>query len=93
MSDRKKLKPFPTFTSDAEAEEFVATADLTEYDFSGFRPLHYEFKLKDATISMRVPQQLLDAVKGRAAAEGMPYQRFIRRTLEAAVAPGKPKAD
>jgi len=92
MSDKKGLKPFPTFKTDAEAEEFVATADLTEYDFSGFRPLSYEFTLKDANISMRVPQQLLDAVKGRAAAEGMPYQRFIRRALEEAVASGKPKA-
>jgi hypothetical protein len=27
-----KLKPFPTFASDAEAERFVETADLSQYD-------------------------------------------------------------
>ena len=91
MSDKKSLKPFPTFHSDEEAEEFVANADLTEYDVSGFRPMHFEFRPKDANISMRVPLQLLEAVKEKAAAEGVPYQRFIRRTLEAAVSGGKRK--
>jgi hypothetical protein len=27
-----KLKPFPKFMSDAEAERFVETADLSQYD-------------------------------------------------------------
>ncbi|MCF3945181.1 hypothetical protein AiwAL_08490 [Acidiphilium sp. AL] len=31
----------------------------------------------------------LDAVKARAAKAGMPYQRFIRQALEAAVQPRK----
>ena len=39
MSDKKKLKPFPAFATDEEAERFVAEADLTEYDFSGMRPM------------------------------------------------------
>ena len=31
-------KPWPTLTSDEEAERFVAEADLSEYDFSiGYR--------------------------------------------------------
>jgi len=32
-----------------------------------------------------LPEALLDAVKASAAARGMPYQRFIRETLERAV--------
>jgi predicted DNA binding CopG/RHH family protein len=36
---------------------------------------------------MRLPRPLLDAVKAAAAKAGMPYQRFIRQTLEAAVRP------
>ena len=86
MSNKKNLKPFPTFHTDEEAEDFVANADLTEYDMSEFRPIRYEFKVKDANVSMRMPQTLLRAVKEKAAAEGVPYQRFIRQKLEEAVA-------
>ena len=34
---------------------------------------------------MRLPKSLLDAEKATASARGMPYQRFIRQTLEQAV--------
>ncbi|MEP6836134.1 MAG: CopG family antitoxin [Gemmatimonas sp.] len=79
-------KKFPNFQSDREAEEFVAKADLTEYDLSDFRPAHFEFEAKDTKINMRIPTSLLTAVKAAAAARGLPYQRFIRETLERAVA-------
>jgi predicted DNA binding CopG/RHH family protein len=82
-------KKIPSFASDEEAERFVETADLTEYDLSQFKPARFEFARKDARVNMRVPEPLLDAVKARAAARGMPYQRFIREALEAAVAPQK----
>ncbi|ODT74572.1 MAG: hypothetical protein ABS76_36570 [Pelagibacterium sp. SCN 64-44] len=85
MSDPKILKPLPHFASDAEAEAFVDHADLTQFDLSGARPAGYEFRNKDTTISMRVSKDLLNAVKARAAEDGVPYQRFIRQTLEAAV--------
>ena len=91
MSARQGLKPFPVFETDQEAEEFVATADLSEYDFSQFKPVRFEFKPKTATVGMRMPQDLLDAVKARASREGMPYQRFIRRTLEEALKGGPDK--
>jgi predicted DNA binding CopG/RHH family protein len=35
---------------------------------------------------MRLPEPLLEAVKARAKARGIPYQRFIREALEQAVA-------
>jgi predicted DNA binding CopG/RHH family protein len=84
MSGRKakKLKPFPRFETDEEAERFVETADLSEYDFSGFRPARFEFEPKAAQINMRVPQSLLDALKERARHRGIPYTRFIRELME-----------
>jgi len=85
MSDPKTLKSLPHFESDDDAERFVETADLTQFDLSGAKPAAYEFRAKDTTISMRVSKDLLDAVKARAAQDGVPYQRFIRQTLEAAV--------
>jgi len=78
-------KKIPTFKSDAEAERFVATADLTEYDLSGLKPVRFEFEKKSEQLNMRVPKSLLDAVKARAKARGIPYTRFIRKTLEDAV--------
>jgi predicted DNA binding CopG/RHH family protein len=38
---------------------------------------------------MRVPKQLLEAVKAQAKALGIPYTRFIRETLEHAMATPK----
>lgn len=35
-------KTLPSFISDEEAEKFVAAADLSEYDLSGFTPVTFE---------------------------------------------------
>jgi predicted DNA binding CopG/RHH family protein len=88
MSGKKEkaLKPFPRFETDEEAERFVDTADLSEYDFSDFRPTRFEFEPKAAQINMRVPQSLLDALKDRARRRGIPYTRFIRELMEREVA-------
>jgi predicted DNA binding CopG/RHH family protein len=91
MRKQKGLKQFPVFVTDEEAERFVDTADLSEYDFSRFRPVHFEFEKKTAQINMRVPQPLLDAVKDRAKARGIPYTRYIRELIEHDVAGAKPQ--
>ena len=78
-------KKIPSFETDEEAERFVDTADLTEYDLSGARPVRFELQRKAAQINMRLPKPLLDAVKAHAKARGIPYTRFIRETLEQAV--------
>jgi predicted DNA binding CopG/RHH family protein len=83
----KKLKQFPVLRSDEEAEDFVANADLTEYDWSGFKRVHFELRPKTERVNMRFPKSLLDAARAKADAEGIPYQRFIRRAVEEAVAP------
>ena len=78
-------KPLPNLQTDDEAERFVAEADLTEYDLSGLRTMQFEFQPKSERLNLRVPKGLLDAVKAAAASAGIPYQRYIRQTLEAAV--------
>jgi predicted DNA binding CopG/RHH family protein len=77
----RKLKKIPTFHTDEEAEEFVATADLSEYDLSG-KLVQFEFEKKAARINMRLPESLLKSVKERAGKRGIPYQRFIREAVE-----------
>jgi predicted DNA binding CopG/RHH family protein len=85
----KKLKKLPLFKSDAEAEHFVATADLTDYDLSAMTPVRFEFKPKTERVNMRLSKELLKSVKARAAKQGVSYQRYIRLTLERAVAAQK----
>jgi predicted DNA binding CopG/RHH family protein len=53
------------------------------------RLVRFEFEPKTERVNMRLPRTLLDAVKARAAKQGIPYQRYIRQALENAV--GQPK--
>ena len=74
----------PRLRSDEEAEAFLEQ-DLSDLDFSQFKPVRFEFNKKSARVNMRLPEPLLSAVKERAKARGIPYQRFIREALEIAV--------
>ena len=78
-------KPLPKLTSDDAAEAFVADADLTQFDLSAFKPHSFEFAPKSKQVNMRFPDALLKAVKAKAAAQGMTYQRYIRQVLESAL--------
>jgi predicted DNA binding CopG/RHH family protein len=82
-------KKIPTFKTDRAAAAFVDKADLTQYDLSGARMMSFEIRPKDKSINLRLSGELYDAVRKRAARAGVPYQRFIRLTLERAV--GSPK--
>jgi predicted DNA binding CopG/RHH family protein len=81
-------KKVPRLKTDKQAEEFLAQ-DLSNLDFSQFTPARFEFEKKTDQINMRVPKPLLVAVKARAKARGIPYTRFIRETLERAIAAPK----
>jgi predicted DNA binding CopG/RHH family protein len=74
----------PRLRTDEEAEAFLEQ-DLSDLDFSQFKPVRFEFEKKAARVNMRLPEPLLAAVKARAKARGIPYQRFIREALEQAV--------
>jgi predicted DNA binding CopG/RHH family protein len=78
-------KKIPSFKTDEEAEAFVATSDLSNYDLSGAQLIRFELKRKDKSVNLRLPEDLLAAVRSKAQRAGMPYQRFIRLALERAV--------
>lgn len=82
-------KPLPKLKTDQEAEIFIDEADLTQYDLSAMKPVSFEFQPKAKSITMRLPETLFDAIKEEADRSGVPYQRFIRQTLENAVHHGK----
>jgi predicted DNA binding CopG/RHH family protein len=46
--------------------------DLSDLDFSQFKPVQFEFQAKPAQFKMRVPKGLLDAVKQRAKSRAFP---------------------
>ncbi len=79
----KKRLPIPA--SDAQAQRLVEQTDLTQVDLSVFKPRRFEFARKEARVNMRLPDELLQAIKTAADAAGMPYQRYIRQVLEEAV--------
>jgi predicted DNA binding CopG/RHH family protein len=82
----------PRMTTDEEADAFLEQ-DLSDLDFSQFKPVRFEFQAKAARLNMRLPVALLEAVKSKAKARGVPYTRFIREVLEHATAePDKPRS-
>lgn len=83
-------KKVPRLKTDKQAEAFLEQ-DLSTLDFSQFKPACFEFEKKDEQLNMRVPKPLLEAVKARAKARGIPYTRFIRETLERAIVTSAPK--
>ena len=86
MNVKPELKSLPVFTTDEEAEDFVAHADLSDYDLSGMKPAGFEYQRKDVQINLRMPASLVDALKSRAKDRGIPYQRLIREALEGILA-------
>lgn len=52
---KAKPKSMLSLRSDAEVESFVSTADLSEYDLSGFKLMQFEMKPKSAALNMRLP--------------------------------------
>ena len=58
MKDTLNLKPLPLLLSDADAEAFVDTADLTEYDLSGFKPVRLETLAKRAKATSKTEHQI-----------------------------------
>ncbi len=79
-----KSRKVPVMTTDEEAEAFL-DQDLSDLDYSQFKPLTWEAEPKTARVNMRLPESLVKAVKARAAERGIPYQRLIREAIERAV--------
>ena len=82
MNKAKELKPLPRHTTDEAAEAFTDTADLTEYDLSGFEPTTFEFQPKSARLEVRVAPDQLAALKDAAKRQGIPHTRLVRQFIE-----------
>lgn len=80
----KRRKPVPVFASEAEERTFWETHDSADYvDWSkAQRVVLPNLKPTTNTISLRLPQHLLDAIKTAANARDVPYQSLIKIWLQ-----------
>jgi predicted DNA binding CopG/RHH family protein len=78
-----KLKKTPKFKTEAEERKFWETHDSNEYvDWSQARPASFpNLKPSTKTISLRLPEALLDRIKIEANKRDMPYQSLIKAWL------------
>ena len=75
-------KKVPRFKTDQEAEQFLER-DLTDYlGLKQFTLVTFELLPKTKQVNLRFSEPLLNAVRKRAAQEGISYQKFIRRAVE-----------
>ena len=80
----KPLKTIPHFASEAEERKFWETHESTEYlDWTAAqRVILPNLKPTTKTISLRLPQHLLDSIKAAANARDVPYQSLIKVWLK-----------
>jgi predicted DNA binding CopG/RHH family protein len=78
-----KLKKMPEFKTEAEERKFWESHDSTDYvDWNQARPTSFpNLKPSTKTISLRLPEALLDRIKIEANKRDMPYQSLIKAWL------------
>lgn len=79
-----KLKPTPQFADESQEREFWETHDSTAYvDWKSAKKVSLpNLKPSTKTISLRLPQHLLDGIKTAANARDVPYQSLIKVWLQ-----------
>jgi predicted DNA binding CopG/RHH family protein len=80
----KRLKPIPKFANEAQERTFWEKNDSTGYvDWKKAEPTVLpNLKPSTQTISLRLPQHLLDSIKTAANARDVPYQSLIKVWLQ-----------
>lgn len=80
----KQRKAVPKFSNEAEECAFSETHDSTDYrDWTkAQRVVLPNLKPTTKTISLRLPQHLLDSIKVAANARDVPYQSLIKVWLQ-----------
>jgi len=80
----KQRRAVPKFANEAEERAFWQTHDSAEYlDWSKAQKVALpNLKPTTKTISLRLPQHLLDSIKAAANARDVPYQSLIKVWLQ-----------
>lgn len=82
--EMKKLKKIPEFKNEDEEREFWAKNDSSEYlDWEkSERMVFPNLKPSSKTISLRLPEYILDEIKMLARKRDVPYQSLIKVYLK-----------
>ena len=76
---KKKLKKIKT----NKMAEKLLSQDISSYIHSkNFKPMRFELKPKNQTVTIRMSEGLLKALKRKSKKQGIHYQKLIRQTLE-----------
>lgn len=82
----KQTKPLPKFKTEAEERTFWETRGKDSTEFLDWKEAQRvvlpNLKPSTKTISLRLPQHLLDALKAAANARDVPYQSLIKVWLQ-----------
>lgn len=80
MPQQENLKRIPNFDSEDDEREFWAAEDSTEYvDWSRARRASLpDLKPSTKTISLRLPESLLESLKILAHKRDVPYQSLLK---------------
>jgi predicted DNA binding CopG/RHH family protein len=80
----KQLKTIPQFDNETEEQVFWETHDSTDYlDWTNAQQVVLpNLKPTTKTISLRLPQHLLDSIKAAANSRDVPYQSLIKVWLQ-----------
>jgi predicted DNA binding CopG/RHH family protein len=80
MPKRKPLKPIPKFETEAQEQEFWSAHDSTDYvDWSKAQRITFgRLKPSTQTISIRLPEALLEDLKLLANKRDVPYQSLLK---------------
>ncbi|MFZ2661797.1 MAG: BrnA antitoxin family protein [Rhodoferax sp.] len=80
----KKLKPLPQFANESQEQAFWETHDSAEFvDWTTAKNVSLpNLKPTTKTISLRLPQHLLDGIKTAANSRDVPYQSLIKVWLQ-----------
>ena len=80
MPKRKPLKPIPKFETEAQEQEFWSAHDSTNYvDWSKAQRITFgRLKPSTQTISIRLPEALLEDLKLLANKRDVPYQSLLK---------------
>jgi len=84
MNKQIKAKTVPAFANEAQERAFWESHDSTEYlDWSKAKTVTLpNLKPTTKTISLRLPQNLLDSIKTAANVRDVPYQSLIKVWLQ-----------
>jgi len=84
MNKNKSPKTIPAFTDETQERAFWESHDSSDYlDWSKAKKATLpNLKPTTKTISLRLPQHLLDAIKTAANARDVPYQSLIKVWLQ-----------